>query len=33
MLEKALSIGKGKTRDENGGKDFLNWIYSTYEFG
>ena len=26
-------IGKGKTRDENSGKDFLNWIYSTYEFG
>jgi RimJ/RimL family protein N-acetyltransferase len=26
-------IGNGKTRDKNGGKEFLNWIYSTYEFG
>ncbi|WP_420855372.1 GNAT family N-acetyltransferase [Virgibacillus indicus] len=26
-------IGDGKTRDKNGGKNFLNWIYSTYEFG
>ena len=25
-------IGNGKTRDRNGGKDFLNWIYNTYEF-
>lgn len=26
-------IGNGKTKDINSGKDFLNWIYSTYEFG
>ncbi|MDL4839413.1 GNAT family N-acetyltransferase [Aquibacillus rhizosphaerae] len=26
-------IGKGKTRNENGGKEFLKWIYSTYEVG
>jgi RimJ/RimL family protein N-acetyltransferase len=26
-------IGNGKTRDEIGGKKFLQWIYSTYEFG
>jgi RimJ/RimL family protein N-acetyltransferase len=26
-------IGNGKTRDKNGGKEFLNWIYSTYEVG
>lgn len=25
-------IGNGETRDENSGKEFLNWIYSTYEF-
>ncbi|MGY0694550.1 GNAT family N-acetyltransferase [Virgibacillus sp. FSP13] len=26
-------IGNGKTKDKNGGNDFLNWIYRTYEFG
>lgn len=26
-------IGNGKTRDENKGKEFLEWIYSTYEVG
>ncbi len=26
-------IGNGKTRDKNGGKYFLSWIYRTYEYG
>ena len=26
-------IGNGQTRDRNGAKKFLDWIYSTYEFG
>ncbi|MFB4166919.1 GNAT family N-acetyltransferase [Virgibacillus sp. JSM 102003] len=26
-------IGNGETKDINSGQDFLNWIYSTYEFG
>lgn len=26
-------IGNGETRDENGGKKFLDWIYRTYEVG
>jgi RimJ/RimL family protein N-acetyltransferase len=26
-------IGSGKTRDRQGGKDFLSWIYRTYEHG
>lgn len=26
-------IGNGKTRDSQGGRDFLDWIYCTYESG
>lgn len=26
-------IGNGSIRDKEGGQDFLNWIYRTYEFG
>ncbi len=26
-------IGNGQTRDKNGSKRFLEWIYSTYKFG
>ncbi|MGP4108928.1 GNAT family N-acetyltransferase [Virgibacillus sp. L01] len=26
-------IGDGETKDTDSGKDFLDWIYSTYEFG
>lgn len=26
-------IGNGRTRDRNGGKDFLDWIYRTYKVG
>lgn len=25
-------IGNGSIRDKEGGQDFLNWIYRTYEF-
>lgn len=26
-------IGNGNVRDKEGGQEFLNWIYRTYEFG